>query len=403
MAELVKCRTCKHPIDRDAHTCPHCGAPDPAPAQEPKSCAKGCLGVFVGFCVLIFVSAMMAGSCTPTPTQEPTPSAQSTTVVPQYTIVEDEYVNYANVVRKSYRVRVPKILTKPELTAISNKIVREATAHERVKAIMIFYYLPESDHMGFYTAGKATWAPGGDWAKADTNLVPKLVIDTRTVLPKDCIVDLPLKTKQQIYMQIVRDQDREMSTDQSYAAAARQFGITTDQASKIIIEGLHKGWEMPPLAPSRKPREALDPEERRRATADTVRVTRAAQERGRAAQAERYATEQKAEREAAKRKATAAKAEAERKAALAKAESQRANAMVVRADWPQGIAWVDLAKWEALSPAQRTESVRILGSFKALETGTSTSLKLKASPDGPLLAICYKDGKPQLMRKQDRE
>jgi len=120
-----------------------------------------------------------------------------------------------------------------------------------------------------------------------------------------------------------------------------------------------------------------------------------------------YAAEQKAEREAAaakaEREAAASKAKAEKDAAVAKASFLRANAMVVRADWPQGIAWIDLAKWEALSPAQRTESVRILGSFKADKTGKSASLKLKASPDGPVLAICYKDGKPQLMRKQDRE
>jgi hypothetical protein len=31
---------------------------------------------------------------------------------------------------------------------------------------MLFFYLPDSDLTGFYTAGKAEWAPYGDWGRA---------------------------------------------------------------------------------------------------------------------------------------------------------------------------------------------------------------------------------------------
>jgi hypothetical protein len=380
MAELVKCRTCKHPVDYEAHTCPQCGARGPVPVQESRSCAKVCLWIFVGLCVLAVVSAMTAdpaererrrtrsalASLDPEPEPAPTPETQPdpkpTTTVPQYTIVETEDVSYANIVRKSYRVRVPKQLTEAELTALSHKIVRQVTARERIKALMIFYYLPESDATGAYTAGRATWAPDGDWGKTDTYLAPKLVIDTGSAMgpmPKDAIVDLPLQIKQILFLHIVQKEDQGLDVGQSERAVAREFGITMDQAVKIGIEGLNKGWRMP-RAGEVLPRPDV-------------------------------------------KQAIAAKFDTTKQASLAGADDLLATNLLVKADWKHAVIWLDLATWDNLTPATRANATRVFGFLKADKTGQSASLKLKASPDGPLLAICYKDGKPQLMRKQDRE
>ena len=54
-----------------------------------------------------------------------------------------------------------------ELTAISNEIIKKATAREQIKALGIFFFLPGTDTSSFYTAGKADWAPGGDWGNAN--------------------------------------------------------------------------------------------------------------------------------------------------------------------------------------------------------------------------------------------
>ena len=224
-------------------------------------------------------------------------------------------------------------------------------------------------------------------------------------------------------------------------------------------------------ADAKAAQERAAPQAKHRDAADTVRATRAAQERGRAAQAERYDDEQmnaaehraqvradlisliadvERQRDALLKKkgmagllrdeqrllvsceenlgdlhkllrerneeaellgdtireaaaAATAKAKAEKKTALAKSVGLLASGLLVKSDWKMGIAWLDLAKWDNLTPEKRKEAVHVFGMLKALETGQSTSLKLKTSPDGPLLAICYKDGKPQLMRKQDRE
>jgi hypothetical protein len=207
-------------------------------------------GGFLAACVVLILVAVLTGDISTSDGERTLakPNPVHTAPIPQYTIVSSEDVSYANVVRKSYRVRVPELMTKQELTAISDEIVRQAISRKRIKAIMIFYFLPDSDTSGAFTAGKATWAPGGDWGKASTSLVPRLVVETggaRGTISKENVVALPVSEKKQIFMQIVRNQDNGMDKDQSYTAAAQQFGITTDQVKKISLEGVVKGWPMP--------------------------------------------------------------------------------------------------------------------------------------------------------------
>lgn len=163
-------------------------------------------------------------------------------------VVSVKNVSYANVVRKSYRAKVPGPMSKQELTAIARRIVGKATSEQTVHSLMIFFYLPESDPNGTFTAGKATWAPDGEWGKASTGRPAKLVIEegsvTGALLPEK-VVDLPAAKKKQIFTQIVRFQDRGIDDKQSFAAAAKRFGITTEQAENIGWEGIAKGWPMP--------------------------------------------------------------------------------------------------------------------------------------------------------------
>ena len=250
---LIRCTECKAEVSDKATTCPKCGAPVEVPKKKQKSqISTGCGWLIVllvlGGIIAAFVASDQGGGSSSPPASAAKPKAKPSAPVPQYTVVSTEDVSYANVVRKSYRVRVPREMTKEELTTVSDEIVRQATSRQRIKAIMIFYFLPDSDTGGAFTAGKATWAPGGDWSKASTSLSPRLVVETggaMGTIPKENVVALPVAKKKQIFMQIVRNQDRGMENDQSYAAAARQFGITTDQAKKISVEGVVKGWPMP--------------------------------------------------------------------------------------------------------------------------------------------------------------
>jgi hypothetical protein len=413
MGKLTKCKTCKKRIARDAPTCPRCGALEPGAhaASEKRRGPVGCVIILLLLGGSVFFAVDPLGlwkrpkspappEHDPTarvrppepepdsglkaqPPADPTSTDESTVALPQYTLVETRDVGFADVVRKRCCVRVDRELTVQELMAASDKIVQQATEHERINAISISYYLPESDTEGAYTAGKADWAPDGDWNKADTDLAPKLVVTTGSAVgpvPEDIVVDLPVETKQQLFLHIVLKEYQGKNGTQSEVAVAREFGITGDQAHKIGQEGVLRGWRMPREA------EALPRPDVRAALAAKAKAAR-----------EAAAAKAKAAREAA-----AAKFETEKLAALAKTEAVLATGLLVKGDWKRGIAWLDLDKWDALTATEREEAARVFGFLKADKTGQSASLKMRASPRGMLLAICYKDGKPQLLRKKDR-
>lgn len=186
--------------------------------------------------------------------------------IPRYTIVSVRDVSFRtpsfrDIVRKTYRVRVTHTLSKEELSALSYRIVDQATQRNPyIKAIMIFFYLPNTDINGGYTAGRAIWAPGGDWGNADSYLLsPKFTLTTATPvtttgsiirrggfwMPKKDIVRLPLKEKMRIFYQITRYQDLGIGDRKAYVVAAKKFHITVKQAYNIV-EGSLKSWPMPP-------------------------------------------------------------------------------------------------------------------------------------------------------------
>jgi hypothetical protein len=182
------------------------------------------------------------------PTTGTSSTLKGTKSLPDFRIVSTEDLSIGNVVRKSYRVRVMRELSKEELSVVAERIVSDARAKQQIKAIVIFFYLPESDVRGHFTAGKATWAPDGDWGKASTSATPKLKVEGGGALgsvAKEDIADIPIDQKKRIFAQMVRFQDQGMNSEQSYVAAAKQFRITEDQAKKIAVEGAVKGWPMP--------------------------------------------------------------------------------------------------------------------------------------------------------------
>jgi len=176
------------------------------------------------FGILIFLGLRHrtpdAGESAPavTPRAEQTPESAPAIApppeqTPEYNVVSTEDVSYANVVRKTYRVRVPRKMTEQELTIISESIVSDATSRQKINEITIWFYLPESSTKGVFTAGMATWAPGGIWG-GEPSLPPRLVVMVSKLgLSQENIANLPLSTKQQIFTQIILLQDRGVGDD----------------------------------------------------------------------------------------------------------------------------------------------------------------------------------------------
>ena len=149
--------------------------------------------------------------------------------------------------RKSYRVRVPRKMTEPELRAIAQTIVDDATARGKIDAICVLFYLPDTGTDGAYTAGTATWAPDGDWGKAGTALPPRLVVEAGSVYGDWSTLNfpLPVRTKKRLFMYVVRLERQGVTHNEVYSAAAQEFGLTVEDAKKICDEGVGKNWPMP--------------------------------------------------------------------------------------------------------------------------------------------------------------
>ena len=179
-------------------------------------------------------------------------SANQAKTSTSYSIVANNDLSFGftatgeRVVRKQYRVKVPGEMTKAQLTTISQQIIAKATSREKVHAISIFFYLPESYTQGVYTAGKAIWAPGGEWGDADKQYSHKLVVEAGKAIDfKGKRVTMPLKTKQKIFRALVEYQDQGKGDSKAYEVVAKRYRITTEQAKKIAKEGLEYGWPMP--------------------------------------------------------------------------------------------------------------------------------------------------------------
>ncbi len=102
---------------------------------------------------------------TPPATDEETAGSASAVV---FEIVQREDVSFGATVRIVYRVTVSAPISEADLSAISEHIIETETSSQDVNAIGFLFFLAGTDTNSVYTAGKADWAPDGDWARADT-------------------------------------------------------------------------------------------------------------------------------------------------------------------------------------------------------------------------------------------
>jgi len=159
-------------------------------------------------------------STPPVTSREPAP--KPSLALPPYTVVSVQDLSYGGGARKSYRISVQRTVTKDELTGIANAIVVEATGKDQLDEIIMYFYLPDSDINGAYTAGHAIWAPGGDRDGAAGSAPHQLVVEAGSALgtvDEKNVVDLPVGKKKEIFREIVSAEDR------AYADAKRAHPV----------------------------------------------------------------------------------------------------------------------------------------------------------------------------------
>lgn len=88
--------------------------------------------------------------------------------LPSFNVVEVENLSVHGAVRYNLNVVINELVSFEQIQAITDHIVMSAKIESNFNAISIMYY-DYIEYIGFgYTLGRADYAPGGDWGRANT-------------------------------------------------------------------------------------------------------------------------------------------------------------------------------------------------------------------------------------------
>ena len=209
-----------------------------------------------------------------------TPPAEPVT----YEIAAREDTSFGSVIRITYRIGVGGPLTEEDIRRIAQEIIDDETSRQDVNAIMFLFYLPGTDTTGVYSAGTAHWAPDGDWASADTveagdystHLFGNIAVGGAfgEVEPSEDTTGLSEELRRTVFKELVAAEDRadaEAETvypvdifdpdyeegnvlmnitlsdellDEYRAEVRAKYGITQEQQSAIVLEGVTNYWPL---------------------------------------------------------------------------------------------------------------------------------------------------------------
>ena len=213
------------------------------------------------------------------------PTATAPTAAPvSYDIAERKDVSFGATIRIVYTVSVSGPLTEDDIRRIAQEIIDDETSGQAVNAIGFFFYLPGTDVGGTYSAGRADWAPAGDWASADTvragdysrhelgaihvggalgevgksEETTGLSEEQRRTIFKELVAaeDRADAEAEAIYPLDIFDPNYQEGTIEKYVALSNElldkyraevrakYGITEEQQSAIIVEGVTEYWPM---------------------------------------------------------------------------------------------------------------------------------------------------------------
>jgi len=195
-------------------------------------------------------------SPTPTPIETRSPGVTLTpeTIAMPYETVERKDVSFGRVVRLVFRIRVEGEATEVQLRRIAEEVIEREKKAQPVNAISFFFYLPDTNTSGVYTAGKADWAPDGKWENADQVQAGdysshELVVEAGSALPavtpSGPAAEIAEPTRRQMFYDLVAAQDRGVGDEEAYEVIAQEYGVSVDVVRQIAVEGATKGWPMP--------------------------------------------------------------------------------------------------------------------------------------------------------------
>ena len=210
--------------------------------------------VYISFIILI---SILIVSCVPRnqTTPQQVVNNQKTTIL--YKVVSEEDLSFVEdyriVKRTQCKVLIDRSSNEQELKSISKEIIENLISKEPQNAVTIFYYLPNTNTDGFYTAGMVDWAPFGDWGKSDKVLSGdyskhdyKIIVGGvmgEIVEPTD--TKISEKKRQEIFYNLVKLQDTGYDSKRAYKKIAKRYEVDVKLVEDIVMEGLTKNWRMP--------------------------------------------------------------------------------------------------------------------------------------------------------------
>ena len=169
-----------------------------------------------------------------------------------YEVVDTNDLSYAGVTRLQVRIRLREQLTNRQLRRICEEVICRQKKVERLNAISFLFYLPDTDTRGGYTAGKADWAPDGDWAEAGSVRTGdysrhRLRVEAEPLFESPPVADetIPEMRRRMLFFDLVKAQDDGVGDERAYSVVAEEYEIEESVVWKIAVEGAQKGWSVP--------------------------------------------------------------------------------------------------------------------------------------------------------------
>jgi len=175
-----------------------------------------------------------------------------------YRVVDKEDFSYRApngqlFVLKDYRILL--LSTDATSNQIQNIAKNIATNENNVSALNVYFFWPDTEKAGAYTAAMATYAPNGRWDDFQKNSPKELVMkygrakaESTPQRRSDTEPQPASSSRKKIYRDLVNEEDRAGIAgdyEQCKQFIAKRYGLSVSEVAKIQVEGVDNRWPIP--------------------------------------------------------------------------------------------------------------------------------------------------------------
>ena len=184
--------------------------------------------------------------------------------VREYRLVKSQDISIANNFRMKYCITVPRDITEEELQSTLAQIIKDkSTANLDIDEIFVAAWYDEAGVEKSTALAISEWCPNGEWGEVSSDIADNNIRDSYLIIfrlnseikEEEVKNNLTEQERKQIFYDTVLLEDKIPIDDPDYdekmdnveVTIANKYGITIQQVKDIGVEGVVKGWPMPPL------------------------------------------------------------------------------------------------------------------------------------------------------------